>query len=74
MHTIATVETWDGENGVGVLRGDAFPGGTCWVLWHTIDAPGYKTLTPGGAVEVDFEEVSQEGHSARAMRVIPIVT
>lgn len=67
------VESWNGAEGWGVVRSKDVPGGTCWV-WHAsidMDGGGVLALTRGQLVDFDYELAEQDGHHARATRVVP---
>src|SRR4051812_32542200 len=56
------------DEGWGVVEGADVPGG-CWVHFSAVDVPGYRTLQPGQAVVVDWEERDQDGFAYTATRV-----
>lgn len=69
MQTRGIVRTWS-EEGWGVVDAPHAPGG-CWVHWSHVLMTGYRQLTPGQAVEIDYEEADQDGFAYRAVRVWP---
>jgi len=66
--TTATVREWHGELGWGVLDSPETPGG-CWAHFSNIDGPGYRTLTVGETVDLDWEQTEQDGYAFRAILV-----
>lgn len=64
----ATVRTWDGEQGWGVLDSDATLGG-CWTHFSVLDFDGYRSLSPGQQVRLKAESPGQEGFPWRAVHV-----
>lgn len=69
--TTATVREWHGELGWGVLDSPETPGG-CWAHFSNIEGTGYRALTVGAAVELDWELAEQDGFRFRAVRVDPL--
>jgi CspA family cold shock protein len=59
---------WSDDEGWGVVEGADVPGG-CWVHFSVVDVPEYRTLQPGQAVLVDWEERDQNGFTYTATRV-----
>jgi CspA family cold shock protein len=66
--TIGTVREWHGELGWGVLDSPDTSGG-CWAHWGNIDGTGFRALTVGTTVQLDWEERAQDGYSFRATRI-----
>ena len=62
--TTGTVREWHGELGWGVLDSPDTPGG-CWAHFSHIDGTGFRTLTVGTNVQLDWEPAQQDGHSLR---------
>ena len=73
---LATVRVWHQDEGWGILDSPETPGG-CWTHFSCIDMPGYKSLTEGQAVELDWEVPAggdYEGYRFFASRVKPYCT
>jgi CspA family cold shock protein len=49
-----TVESWNDDEGCGVLVSPDAPGGVCAHFSH-IEAEGYRTLATGADVSFDYE-------------------
>lgn len=74
MTTIGTVRTWFAEQGWGVIDSPDTPGG-CWCHFSAVAVAGYRTLTPGHAVQVEWETVvDQDGYRFRTTRAWPAGT
>lgn len=71
MHVDGIVREWHDAEGRGIIDSELAPGG-CWVHWSHIDLPGYRTLTAGQKVDLEFEAVRQDGHDYCAQKVKPI--
>ncbi|SFG92454.1 cold-shock protein [Streptomyces mirabilis] len=69
--TPATVREWDDEEGWGVLDSDETPGG-CWAHFSVIEMPGFRFLTPGRKVIMEWEEGEQDGYQYRATRIVAV--
>jgi CspA family cold shock protein len=72
----ATVETWTDDEGWGVLSAPEVPGGI-WAHFSAVEAEGFRKLSPGQIVEVEFEDLGspyQDGYRFRAERVRPVTT
>lgn len=70
---LATVSVWHEDEGWGILHSSETPGG-CWAHFSSIDMPGYKSLTAGQTVELDWEVPAgsdYEGYRFFAARVKP---
>lgn len=59
---------WRGEDGWGVLDSDATPGGA-WTHFSEVVGEGFRTLTPGQAVEFEYEDHGHDGYDFRALNV-----
>ncbi|MET4047495.1 MULTISPECIES: cold shock domain-containing protein [unclassified Rhodococcus (in: high G+C Gram-positive bacteria)] len=76
MQTRAIVREFDAEEGWGVLDAPELPGG-CWVHYSHIDGTGFRALTAGQLVNVEYEDLlalygpgaQQDGYAFRAIRV-----
>ena len=68
MTVDAAVRFWHDTEGWGVLDSTETPGG-CWVHYSHIDHDGYRTLRAGNRIQLDWEEVAQDGCSFRAVRL-----
>lgn len=75
----ATVREWHEDLGWGVLDAPETPGG-CWTHFSVIETPhlgfvsgaevaGYKSLSPGEVVELEWETPGQDGFEYRAVVV-----
>ncbi|MFJ8022095.1 cold-shock protein [Streptomyces sp. NPDC096311] len=69
--TLATVREWDDEEGWGVLDSDETPGG-CWAHFSVIEMAGFRSLTPGRKVTMEWEEGEQDGYQYRATRIVAV--
>ncbi|WP_236670859.1 cold shock domain-containing protein [Streptomyces sp. 7-21] len=70
----ARVREWHDAEGWGVLDSAETPGG-CWAHYSDI-APasgndGFRSLTPGQPVILEWEAGAQDGYAYRARRVVP---
>ena len=77
----AVVREWHNDLGWGVLESAETPGG-CWAHFSVIEAPlirrlegggeayGYKTLSAGEVVDLEWEPAGQDGfaYTAEAVR------
>lgn len=76
LQTRATVREFGAEEGWGVLAAPELPGG-CWVHYSHIDGNGFRALTAGQQVSVEYEDLlalygpgaQQDGYAFRAIRV-----
>jgi cold shock protein len=68
--TSASVREWHPDDGWGVLDCPETPGG-CWAHFSHIEMDGYRSLTPGQPVDLEWEAVWQDGFDFRAVRVVP---
>jgi cold shock protein len=66
----AIVREWHAEEGWGVLDCPETPGG-CWGHFSHIEMTGFRTLTPGQPVDLEWEAPGQDGYDYRAVRVVP---
>ncbi|WP_220126912.1 cold shock domain-containing protein [Rhodococcus spelaei] len=66
--TRGTVREWHAELGWGVLDSPDTTGG-CWAHFSNIDGTGFRALTVGATVDLDWERAEQDGYSFRATRV-----
>lgn len=68
----ATVREWRVEEGWGVLDSPETPGG-CFGHYSTIEAPGFRTLSPGQKVDLIWEApgFKQDGYDYRAVSITP---
>lgn len=73
MATRATVRTWSSDEGWGVLDCADTPGG-CWAHFSAVAVPGYRELSAGQGVELEWEVAEQDGYAHRATRVWPVGT
>lgn len=71
--TTGTVREWHAELGWGVLDSPDTPGG-CWVHFSNIDGTGFRALTVGATVDLDWEQATQDGYRFRATRVKQLET
>ncbi|MDJ0396189.1 cold shock domain-containing protein [Rhodococcus sp. G-MC3] len=74
-HTLGTVQDWHPEEGSGVIASDRTPGG-CWVHYSDVAGRGFRTLTAGQDVALEFEDLgakypggNQDGYRYRAISV-----
>lgn len=67
----AVVTAWDPEEGVGSLAVEAGP--DVWAHYSVIEMSGYRALSVGQRVEVEYERVAdQDGFARRATRIWPM--
>jgi CspA family cold shock protein len=68
----ATVREWSDEEGWGVLDSPQTPGG-CFGHYADIQAPGFRTLSPGQQVDLIWEApgFKQDGCDYRAVSIVP---
>ena len=67
----AVVRQWDHEEGWGVLDAPETPGG-CWTHFSHVEMDGYRTLTRGQQVDLEWESPGQDGYDFRAVCVRPV--
>lgn len=70
MAVRAVIREWHSEQGWGVIDAPETPGG-CWVHFSHICIPGYRVLSSGQAVMLEWEVGAQDGYSFQAVRVWP---
>ncbi|MFZ0088605.1 MAG: cold shock domain-containing protein [Solirubrobacteraceae bacterium] len=70
---VATVKSFNDEEGWGVLTSEEVPG-DIWVHFSHIEGDGYRELRAGQHVDVDWEHfpAGQDGYVYRARRVRPL--
>lgn len=73
MTTTGSVRSWFDEEGWGVIDSPETPGG-CWAHFSSVLVLGYKSLTAGQLVNLDWERADQDGYRFRALRVWPTGT
>lgn len=73
MTTTGSVRSWFGEEGWGVIDSADTPG-ECWTHFGDVLVLGYKELTAGQLVNLDWEPAEQGGYRFRAIRVWPTRT
>lgn len=66
----AVVRVWHAEDGWGVVDSAETPGG-CWAHFSHVEMDGYKKLTAGQHVGLEWETADQDGFNFRAIRVLP---
>ncbi|EME17512.1 hypothetical protein G419_19164 [Rhodococcus triatomae BKS 15-14] len=71
--TRGKVREWHAELGWGVLDSPDTPGG-CWAHYSNIDGTGFRALTVGATVDLDWEQREQDGYAFRATRVQQLET
>jgi cold shock protein len=64
----ARVRVWHDEEGWGVVDSPETPGG-CLVHFSHVDMAGYRSLRGVGTVELEYQEVPQDGYRFAAVRV-----
>ncbi|WP_236077678.1 cold shock domain-containing protein [Rhodococcus sp. P1Y] len=72
-HVQGTVEVWHAEEGWGVIASAKTPGG-CWIHISDVVGSGFKQLTVGQNVDLEFEDLAakypggnQDGYRYRAI-------
>ena len=68
--TTGTVREWHAELAWGVLD-PRHPWGR-WAHFSHIDRTGFRALTVGAAVRLDWEPAQQDGYAFRATRIQPL--
>ncbi|MFI0898307.1 cold-shock protein [Streptomyces sp. NPDC020983] len=70
---IATVREWSDEAGWGVLDSPETPGG-CFGHYSDIRMDGFRTLSAGQRVELEWEDPGgpQDGYDFRAVSIVPL--
>lgn len=68
----ATVREWHEEDGWGVLDSPETPGG-CFSHFSDIQMTGFRTLSPGQQVGLEWEApgFEQDGYVYRAVSIVP---
>ena len=64
------VRLWNDEDGWGVIDSVRTPGG-CWAHFSVVAVAGYRALTPGQEVELEWESADHDGFAFRATKVWP---
>jgi CspA family cold shock protein len=70
MAVDAVVREWYSDRGWGVIDAAETPGG-CWAHFGQVAITGYRELSPGQAVRLEWEPADQDGYRYRAVRVWP---
>jgi CspA family cold shock protein len=70
MSVVGVVREWHSDQGCGVIDAAETPGG-CWAHFSHITVGGYRELSPGQVVALEWEMADQDGYSYRALRVLP---
>jgi CspA family cold shock protein len=70
MSVVGVVRTWHDEDGWGVVDSAETPGG-CWTHYSAVAVTGYRSLSPGQEVELEYEQADQDGYAFRAVRAWP---
>ncbi|UKA50779.1 cold shock domain-containing protein [Arthrobacter sp. FW305-123] len=68
MESQGVVRFWNDEHGWGVIDSPLTSGG-CWAHFSVVEVAGYRSLTPGEEVELEWEAVEQDGYGFRAISV-----
>ncbi|MGW1744989.1 cold-shock protein [Streptomyces sp. NPDC002092] len=66
---LATVREWDDEEGWGILDSPETPGG-CWTHFSAVEMEGFRSLTAGAKVTLEWEAGEQDGFQYRAVRIV----
>lgn len=66
----AVVREWHDEEGWGVLDCAQTPGG-CWAGFSAVGIDGYRRLSAGQRVWLEWETAEQDGFTFRAVRTWP---
>ena len=66
---LATVREWDDDEGWGVLDSPETPGG-CWTSFSAVEMEGFRFLTAGQKVTLEWEAAEQDGFQYQAVRVV----
>ncbi|WP_284350383.1 cold-shock protein [Roseisolibacter agri] len=64
-----TVLRWRDEQGTGVIASTATAPWDIWCHFSALDMPGFRSLTPGDRVAVEFYRADQESFRYVARRV-----
>jgi CspA family cold shock protein len=67
--TIGTVKWWRDEKGYGVIAATEIAPWDIWCHFSAIEGTGFKQLTSGERVEVDYYRMNQESFKYLASRV-----
>ena len=70
MTVTGTVRSWDDAEGCGVVDSAETPGG-CWTHYSHLDMAGYRSVSSGELVQLDWAAPGQDGFDFRAVRVRP---
>jgi uncharacterized protein YcbX/cold shock CspA family protein len=70
VSTVGTVRVWYREDGWGVIDSVETPGG-CWTHFSNLAMPGFRSLSNGQQVELEWEAPGQDGFAFRAVRAWP---
>ena len=66
---VGTVKWWSDEKGYGAIAIDTLTPSDVWCHFSQIDDEGYRQLTPGERVEVDYCRMDRESFKYVALRV-----
>lgn len=66
----AVVREWHEDEGWGVVDSPETPDG-CWAHWSSVAVEGFRTLTAGQDVHLEWEPADQDGYGFRALRAWP---
>jgi cold shock protein len=65
-----TVKWWRSEKGTGAIACDATAPWDIWGHFSAIEMAGFKTLTPGEAVYVEYHRANQDSFRYVADRIV----
>ncbi|PPB49878.1 cold-shock protein [Arthrobacter pityocampae] len=65
MTTRGVVRFWHDDEGWGVIDSEQTPGG-CWAHFSVIDFDGFRALTAGQVVDLNWIQGDQDGYSHSA--------
>lgn len=67
--TVGTVKYWRDDKGYGAIASEATAPWDIWCHFSAIEGSGFKELTPGERVHVDYYRANQESFRYLAERV-----
>ncbi|QDQ92725.1 cold shock domain-containing protein [Rhodococcus sp. WB9] len=71
MRTKGIVRSWNHDEGWGVIDSVETPGG-CWIHYGKVAVERFRGLVPGQQLELEFENLGQDGFDYRAVRAWPV--
>jgi CspA family cold shock protein len=71
MSSHGVVRSWHDDDGWGIIDSAQTPGG-CWAHYSAVAIQGYRKLSPGQRVKLEWEAANQDGFAFRATKAWPV--